>query len=311
MRLAAIVPVLLFAVQEAGAQLPGANIKVDVRLVNLNVRVADRSGQPITGLEKDDFQVFEEGVPQTVSHFQPVTAPIQLLLLLDLSGSTEAKMDIILEAAAGFVDSLGPEDSVAVAIFARQLHLVCDFTQDRNLLKRRIRRLENRGSRTGFYDAMWSAMDLLDRLNIARKAIVVMTDGFDSSLIDPKDSPAGHDFEELLVRAGEGESVIFAVYLNTRSDFSIPLTKTVRQAYDKAFKQVEALAEQTGGALFRSRRPEDLEKAYRRVAAELRISYSLAYTPSEVHHDGSWRKIAVRVNRGGVKVKTRPGYYAR
>lgn len=311
MRKALIFTLLLIALREAGGQVTGANIKVDVRLVNLSVSVTDRTGHPVPSLRQEDFQVFEEGTRQTVSHFQPVTAPIRLLLLLDLSGSTVAKMDVILEAAAGFVDSLGPEDSVAAATFARQLHMVSDFTQDRSLLKRRIRRLENRGSRTGFYDAMWSAMDLLDRVSAPRKAVVVMTDGFDSSLLDPREWPTEHNFQQLLARAGENESVIYPVYLNTRSDFAIPLTRTLKKAYDRALGQVETLAEQTGGTPFRSRRPEELERAYRRVAAELRTIYSLAYTPSEVRRDGAWRRISVKVDRPGVKVKTRPGYYAR
>ncbi len=306
MRLALVFLAALIAGQE-----PAANIKVDVRLVNRSVKVTDSQSRPVAGLRQEDFQVFEEGVKQSVSHFQSMTAPIHLLLLLDLSGSTEAKMDVILEAAARFVDSLGPEDVVAAATFARQLHVVSDFTQDRALLKRRIRNLENRGSRTSFYDSMWSAMDLQDREKAVRKAIVVMTDGFDSSLVDPKEWKSKHDFQEVWERAGEGESVIYPVYLNTRSDFAIPLTKSLRKAYDKALEQVEALADQTGGTVFRSRKPEDLEDAYRRVANELRTSYSLAYTPSEPRRDGSWRRISVKVDRSGVRIKTRPGYYAK
>ncbi len=311
MRPVSILSLLLAILPAAGGQLPGTNIKVDVRLVSLNVRVANRAGQPVPGLRQNDFEVFEEGVRQTVSHFQPVTAPIHLFLMLDLSGSTLAKMDIILEAAARFVDALGPEDEVAVATFARQIHVVSDFTRDRSLIKRRIRGLQNRGSRTGFYDAMWSAMDFLARVPNARKAIVVMTDGFDSSLIDPKEWASEHGFQELLARAGAEESVIYPVYLNTKSDSAIPLTRSVREAYARAYKQIEALADQTGGTVFRSRRPEDLERAYRNVAAELRTSYSLGYTPSELRRDGSWRKVAVKVDRSGLKIRTRPGYYAR
>jgi VWFA-related protein len=292
-------------------QAPATDIKVDVRLVNLNVRVATRAGRAIAGLQKENFQVFDDGVRQSVSHFQPLTAPIHLVLLLDLSGSTQEKMDVIVKAAARFVDALGPEDDVAVAAFARSFRLVSDFTRDRSLLKKQIRALENRGTTTGFYDAMWSALDLLDGVETLRKAIVIMTDGFDSSLMDPEKWPAKHGFKELIARAAGGDSVIYPVYLNTEDDVVFLHSRRVHAAYAKAFNQVEALAQQTGGLLFRARRVEDLEGAYRRVAVELRTFYSLAYTPANAVRDGRWHKVEVKVDRPGIVIRTRPGYYAK
>jgi Ca-activated chloride channel family protein len=247
----------------------------------------------------------------TVSHFQPVTAPIHLALLLDLSGSTNAKMEIIVSAAARFVDALRPEDNVAVATFSRGLNMVSGFSLDRSLLKSRIRALENRGTRTGFYDSMWAALDLMDGVKASRKAIVVLTDGFDSSLVDAKEWPTRHTFEDLLARASLDDCVIYPVHLNTEKDFEFPRSKSIHQAYAKADKQVEELAEHTGGTLFRSRRIQDLENAYQQVAVELRTSYSMAYTPLDSRRNGEWRKIEVKVERRGALVRTRPGYFAR
>jgi VWFA-related protein len=292
-------------------QAPATDIKVDVRLVNLNVRVATRAGRAIAGLQKEHFQVFDDGVRQSVSHFQPMTAPIHLVLLLDMSGSTQEKMEVIVKAATRFVDALGPEDDVAVAAFARDFLLVSGFTRDRSLLKKQIRALENRGTTTGFYDAMWSALDLLDGVETLRKAIVIMTDGFDSSLMDPEKWPAKHGFKELIARAAGGDSVIYPVYLNTEDDVMILHSRRIHAAYAKAFSQVEALAQQTGGLLFRARRVEDLEGAYRRVAVELRTFYSLAYTPADAVRDGRWHKVEVKVDRPGIVIRTRPGYYAK
>jgi VWFA-related protein len=312
--LAILLAVFLSALAPAragGAQAPPANIKVDVRLVNLNVRVRDRSGEPLPNLRKEDFHVLEDGIPQTLSHFQPVTAPVHLALLLDLSGSTHAKMDIIIRAAARFIDALRPEDNVAVATFSRGLNMISEFTRDRSLLKSRIRALENKGTRTGFYDSLWSALGLLDGIKASRKAIVVMTDGFDSSLVDAKEWPTDHTFEELLARAAQDDSVIYPVHLNTEYDFQFPRAQSIHQAYAKAFKQVEELAQQTGGTLFCSKRIEELEHAYQQVALELRTSYSLAYTPIDSRRNGDWRKIEVKVDRRGTLVRTRPGYYAR
>jgi VWFA-related protein len=294
-----------------GSQLPKPDIKVDVRLVNLNVRVATREGRAIAGLGKGDFQVFDDGTRQKVSHFQPMTAPIHLVLLLDLSGSTNERMGIITRAAAGFVDALGPEDEVAVAVFARSFRLLSEFTRDRSLLKSRIRGLENQGTVTGFYDAVWSALDYLDRVETLRKAMVIMTDGLDSSLMDPEKWPAKHGFQELLSRAAGGDSVIYPVYLNTESDVLFFHSRRIHAAYRKAFDQVGAFALQTGGLLFRARRLEDLEGTYRRVALELRTFYSLAYTPASTVRDGSWHRIEIKVERSGAVIRTRPGYCAR
>jgi Ca-activated chloride channel family protein len=293
------------------SQAPSTDIRVDVRLVNLNVRVATRTGRAIAGLEKKDFHVFDNGASQSVSHFQPMTAPIHLVLLLDLSGSTLGKMEVIVKAAAGFVDALGPEDDVAVACFDRDFRLLSDFTRDRSLLTNQIRALENKGSSTGFYDAMWSTLDLIDRVETLRKAIVVMSDGFDSSLMDPVKWPAKHGFKELLARAAGGDSVVYPVYLNTESDAMVLRSKRVHAAYVKAFDQVDALARETGGLSFQARRVEDLEGTYRRVAVELRTFYSLAYTPTDATRDGRWHKVEVRVHRPRAVIRTRPGYYAK
>ena len=314
MRLALVFAVFLSAAASSastGEQVPGADIKIDVGLVNLNVRVMDRSGHPVANLRREDFQVFEDGIRQTVSHFQPVTAPIRQVLLLDLSGSTFARMEIIMRAASRFVDALGPDDNIALASFSQRLNLVSDFTRDRSLLKKGIRSLQNKGTLTRFYDAMWSTLDLLDRVQVSRKAIIVMTDGLDNSLMDPQKWPAQHTFQELSRRVAEGDSVIYPVYLNTELDLPYPLKKTIHRAYTKAFEQIAGLAQQSGGTLLKAGRIEDLEKAYQQVASELRTTYSLAYSPIDPARNGAWRRIEVKVDHHGVTVKTRPGYYAR
>lgn len=307
----ALIAAMALAQAPGAAQLPTPDIKVDVPLVNLSVRVTGKGGHPVATLGRQQFRIFEDGIEQTVSHFQPVTAPTYMLLLLDLSGSTYAKMDVIVEAAARFVDAVGPEDKIAVADFARGLHVVSEFTGDRTLLKKRIRSLENRGTRTGFYDAMWAALDLMAGTQAPRKAIVVMTDGFDNSLVDAREWAPRHPFEELLARAAGSDCVIYSVYLHTENDFQLPHLKKIHAAYARAFRQVDELARQTGGMMFRSRRAENLEETYRRVAEELRMTYSLAYAPINPIRNGAWRKISVEVNHPGAQVRTRPGYYAK
>lgn len=285
------------------------SMKVETRLVNLNVRVTDASGTPIPRLQKQDFMVLEDGKEQKVSHFSPTTAPINLVLLLDLSGSTRDKMKVIKRAAWRFVQSLGSSDKVAVAAFTARWMLVSNFTNDRKLLKKRIGGLKNRGGSTQFYDAMWSTLDLLDELKEARKAVVVLTDGVDSSLSDPDRYAPRHPFDGLLRRMAAQDATLYPIYLDTEYEVVVERRQSSSQAYQVARTQLAQVAEQTGGVLFKAARVEDLEGVYEQVAADLRTLYSLAYYAPDGRGRG-WRQIEVRVNRPGSQTRTRKGYYA-
>src|SRR5215831_18287768 len=119
-------------------------IRLEGRLVNLNVKATDKGGKVMPGLGKDDFQLFEDGVRQDITFFEPNTSPVNLLLLLDLSGSTKDKMKVMRKAARKFIDSLNPSDRIAVAAFTRRFFVISDFTSDHQLLKHRIDDIKNR-----------------------------------------------------------------------------------------------------------------------------------------------------------------------
>lgn len=123
------IPVSNVSRREEGA------IRLNARLVNLNIKVADAAGRPVPQLNVADFVVLEDNVPQEVTYFEPVAAPVNLLLLLDLSGSIGGKLQAIKKAAKKFVDALGRDDRVAVATFTTRFQAVSDFTTDRNTLK--------------------------------------------------------------------------------------------------------------------------------------------------------------------------------
>ncbi|HKP84540.1 MAG TPA: VWA domain-containing protein [Blastocatellia bacterium] len=288
-------------------------VKLSTRLVNLNVKVTDSMGKPLPLLNKADFQVLEESVPQEISHFEPVTAPLNIVLLLDLSGSTEDKMKIMKKAAKRFVDSMNPEDNIAVAAFTRRFFVISNFTRDKKLLKDRIGDIKNRHSGTAYYDAMWATLNLLDEVNVTRKAIVVLTDGVDNSLDHPddRDFEPKHGFEELMSRIEEADVTIYPIYLDTEFETVIRRGDSNHDAYSIARKQVAQLAEQTGAVMFKADRAEDIEGAYQQVAAELHSLYSIAYTPNSIKKDGKWRKIGITVSREGAKARTRRGYYAK
>src|SRR5262249_45066429 len=123
---------------------PSDVIKLEARLVNLNVKVSDAQGKTLPVLKKEDFVVLEDGVRQEVSYFEPVTAPLNIVLLLDLSGRTEKKIKMIKSAAQKFVDSLKASDRIAVAAFERRFFVISNFTTDHKLLKDRIGEIKNR-----------------------------------------------------------------------------------------------------------------------------------------------------------------------
>ena len=288
-------------------------IKLEARLVNVLVKVTDAGGKTLPLLKKDDFLIFEDNVQQDISYFEPVTAPLHLVLLLDLSGSTEKKMKVLKKAAQKFVDSLKPTDTIAVAGFTRRFFVISNFTTDHKLLKDRIDDIKNRHSGTAYYDAMWSTLDLLEEARATRKAIVVLTDGVDNSLDHPNDEELAskHSFSELLERVEEADATIYPIYLDTEYETIGRGGRSGHDAYVTARKQLEALADQTGAVMFKAERAEDLEGVYQQVAAELHSLYSLAYAPKSLTRDGAWKKIGVSVKLPAAKLRAKRGYYAR
>ncbi len=294
-----------------------ADITIDTKLINLNAKVLNPAGKPVLHLQKENFALYENNVKQEISHFSPVTAPVDLLLLMDFSGSTEKKQKVIREAAQRFVDSLGPNDRVAVAAFARRFYLKTSFLSDKKQLKKLIGDLKVPSSGTSYYDAMWKALDLFKDSKGARNAIVVLTDGVDNTIMDPEEYTTKHEFKELLARIAEEEVTIYPMYLDTEYEM---VTKRhggqdKHEHYTIARKQLSQVAEQSGGLLFHVANIEDLNGVYDRVAAELKTLYSIAYSSSL--DDGSlsqkkeWREIKLSVTEPGAQARTKRGYYTK
>ncbi|MFN0085640.1 MAG: VWA domain-containing protein [Blastocatellia bacterium] len=307
-----------------GADLPAAKkaesagndtIRIETRLVNLNVKAIDRAGQPLTSLKLEDFEVYEDGIRQNVEHFRPVNAPVNVVLLIDLSGSTKKKRRSMADAAMRFIDTLPAGDRISVVAFTRRYKALTGFTSDKAALKTAVEKINNIEGGTAFYDSMWKALDDLDKVPDARKAIVVLTDGEDESLVS--DEETTYSFEDLLGRASEEDVTIYPIYFKASEQIrklgvlfgegNLMVSDKVRTAR----RQLESLAEQTGGEIVNAQREEDLEDAYRRVATELHTIYSLGYLPDSMKHDGGFRKITVKVGREGALARTRKGYFDR
>ena len=287
-------------------------IKLNASVVNLNVVVTDRSGKALPNLKKEDFQLAENGDQQTIEFFAPSTAPFNMVLLLDLSGSIQDKLDMVKASALKFIDVIGPNDKVAVVTFTHEVRVISQLTNNRDLLRSRIQSIPRAASGTAFYEAMWfSLVDTLRGTEGQRNAIVVMTDGVDSSLDRYNPAPTRVTFNRLAGRLEEADVIVFPIYLDTEYEEVFERQQSTSEAYAMARSQLERIAEVTGGQVFQAQEAKDLAGVYKQVAAALRTVYSVGYYPTNAEKDGSYRKVRVNVDRNGAAVRTRRGYYAK
>lgn len=299
-------------------------VKLESPLVTLNASVTDAEGKVITGLTAKDFSVTEDGTPQTITHFTTETAPFNLVLLLDVSGSTRGSFDVIRQAALHFVELMRPEDRMGIILFARDVEVVAHLTSDREALKQALYRVQPPLGSTAVYDAVgYALVEEIGRLRGQRNAIVLLSDGRDSSMAylntplanDPLRRPGSFlRFEDLLAGVIQSDALIYPILLENEAQLAATLIESareqVREGTRLAEQQFRQLAEVSGGRMYRAAKLEDLDGVYEQIAADLRTIYSLAYMPTRAERDGSWRRIEVTVTRPGARVRTRHGYFA-
>jgi VWFA-related protein len=291
-------------------------------------------------LQKQDFRIFENGEPQRIDRFTPNEAPFNLMLLLDVSGSTKGYMDLIKDASVEFTRMIGTQDHIALATFNSRTHLELDFTNNRNRVEREIRRIKSGGG-TAFYDALDRCITRFMRDLEGRKAIVVFTDGVDNQLTGDYSNGSEITFRELYRQIQEEDTLIYTIFLDTEdehgrvssqrnpgtlggilSDIILGKGGSGRTnpprgggggdpAYAEARRELELIADQTGGRMYSPRDIYDLSNVYSEIADDLRIQYTLGYHSTNPHHDGQWREIDVKiVNRPELAVRARKGYYS-
>jgi Ca-activated chloride channel homolog len=193
----------------------GVAIKVSVDSVLLNVSVRDRTtNRSVMGLQKGDFRVYEDNIPQQLQDIKTAEAPYSLLLLMDVSGSTQSYLKLMKEAATDFTRQLNQNDRIAVASFNSSVQLLQDFTSDRNVAAKAISRLHSGGG-TAFYDALMTCVDQYMRTVEGRKAIVVFTDGVDNALQGNPGEGSRTPFRELYSRIQEVDTIIYTIFLDS------------------------------------------------------------------------------------------------
>ena len=302
-------------------------IKVNSSIVRLNVGVVDSKGRPITSLNKENFTVYEDGVKQNISRFEPTVAPFSVVILLDMSGSTLGFRETIRQSAFRFVDALAAEDRVAVVEFYDKVNLRNDFTTDRKKIGNSIIAANGRG-KTQLYKALDFALEKLSGEGKRRKAIIVLTDGVDSAVRDNdrnllekiKESeisgaikPEASDILNRVLNKSDAQGVtIYPLALPTGDPFKLADPTPIQIAmFSAARSRLQILADRTGGTLNAINRLEEMGKLYAAVAADLRALYTVEYQSTNEKRDGNWREIKIETTNSELISKTRQGYFAK
>jgi VWFA-related protein len=290
-------------------------VRVESDLVTLNVSVIDRaSGRGLHDLTAGDFHVYEDNVEQQIEHFETAEAPFDLLLLLDLSGSTARVTETIRAAARRFVAVTRPQDRVGVIAFAGDVAVVSPLTSDRAQLRSSLDRLAPPKGDTRLHDSLAYALDYMTRGAdpSRRRAVIVMSDGLDSTLPNVTGTGSAVSYDEIRSRVQEFDGVVYSVWTNTEFYEAFSPLDIQPETYDLAHDRMAELAESGGGLFYEVEKLEDLAGAYERVVADLGTVYGLSYRPTNKLRDGAWRAIRVRLPRRPEAVaRGRRGYFAK
>ena len=292
----------------------GDIIRVDTELVSVNVSVVDRgTNRGVNDLTRDDFRLYEDNVQQQIAHFDSASAPFNLVLLIDLSGSTIKVVELIKSAALHFVGAARPFDRIGVIAFAGGQVVVSSLTTDHEALRQRINAIERPQGSTKLYDSLAFAMDEVFReaKDSRRNAIVVISDGLDSVLPNVTGEGSKLPYQELVRRAKEFDGVVYSIWTDTQSYEPLSPLDIQQETFDLAHDRMKELADVGGGAFYECEELKDLAGAYDRVVADLGTVYTLSYRPTNKVRDGSWRTIRVNVNRQNSVARGKRGYYAK
>jgi Ca-activated chloride channel homolog len=267
-------------------------VRVNTDLVILNVTVVDGAGKYVHGLRSSDFKLFEDGQAQNISSFSSEETPFAAAVLLDTSGSVEGQMTLARSAAIRFMEELRVDDVVAVYRFDNEVERVQDFSSSHDLAPVVF---GFRGSgMTALNKAIFRAAEDLAQRPEKRRAIVLLSDGFDAS--------SGTSADQALERALTAGVTIYTVNMSTleqRRRFGLLGGATLQN-----------FASKSGGRYLTTPGGSSLREAFSAIVEELSNQYTISYRPSNRARDGRWRSIEIKPSAPKVSVRTRQGYRA-
>lgn len=282
--------------------------RFEIRRVRLPITVVDKKGQFVPGLSRNDFVILEDKVPQQIETFSDdlsETLPLYVAVLLDTSPSTAGKLKFQQESAMNFIQTVvrPRKDQVLFGTFDDEVSLLQDFTDKLDLLDKAVFGVKKMGKQTALFDAVWQFCDEKMRSVQGRRVLLLVTDG--------EDTYSRANLRDAIDIAQRTETTIFAI--STKAGFisTVPGVEA-GQVSDKKDRDLQTLAEETGGIAFFTGDMLSLERSFTRISKELRAQYLVTYNPTNKNYDGTFRKIDVKLadGRGGLKVRTKRGYKA-
>jgi VWFA-related protein len=279
---------------------------ISPQLMRVNASVTDRNGRAIPGMRDSDFAVYEDGAERKIVDVTPATEPFNLVLLLDVSGSVEERIDFIRKAARDFLNTASPQDRISIISFHNDIRVVSDFSTDRRLLSKKLDEIDAGGA-TALWDALgYTLVHTLKPLRGERTAVVILSDGDDNKSFVP--------FLAILEATIESGALIYPLYVPSGliPESSVPrpsiTVDPMRSRYltitTRASEEGQKLATASGGVFYPIKRLDDLQKAYEDVVAQMRTAYTITYASGT---DGKGhRRIRVRANREGASVRLSP-----
>jgi len=281
--------------------------------------VRDRYGRLIKGLSRYDFSVYEDGVRQEITDFSVGTLPVNIVMLIDVSGSVATEINDIRLSALALINALGPNDKVAIIRFNNKVEQIIDWETDKLRLQRALLQLPAVGS-TAFYKALYVGANKLKTVQ-GRRAIILFTDG-----VDTYEGQDQRTLEEALDEVRRADAIVYVIsktkairnYLQgQRSPFFFrpfdpndPYIQFYIRVLDQAEDVLIALAEKTGGRIYFPLEQSELRDVYSQIAEELGTQYIIRYMPKNTARDGRFRRIRVMTGNPAYIASAREGYYS-
>ena len=288
--------------------MPDYSIKVDVPLVNLDVLVTTKDGQFIPNLRKDNFKIFEDGQPQTISNFNQSAAPITAVLLVEYASTNYNYMYEALNASYNFAATLKPEDWIAVVSYDMRPQILTDFTQDKRAVLGALNTLRIPGfSERNLFDALYDTIDRIENLE-GRKYIILVSTG--------RDTFSKLNLDQILKKLKTTQNITIYALSIGRAYREMAEARMggggglITTDWLQADNQMNTFAHMTGGRAYFPRFDGELPEIFHDIGTDIRNQYTIAYHPTNPKLDGSYRKLKVELvapDGGPLKVKDQKG----
>ena len=274
-------------------------IHSSVDLVTVPVTITDHLNRPVIGLDQDNFQLFEDKKPQEIRHFSSEDTPVSIGLIVDMSGSMADKVDKARQAAIQFMRTANPRDEFFLVSFNDRAELTSRFTSSIEELESRMMFTVAKG-RTALLDAIYLGLSQMRGAKNGKRALLIISDGGDNH--------SRYNEADIRNFLKEADCQLYAMGIFDVNDMG----RTTEERYGPSL--LSELAEMTGGRVFPVSSLGDLPDIAAKIGMELRNQYVLGYKPSDVRHNGAWRKIKVKLlapkGLPPLNVYAKTGYYA-